>query len=189
MLYFQDNVHAWLAAASDQTETPVTDRRPDISRPKVSNKHVPRRHSANGCRPIKLFTPNDDIVIDEVEKVESENRYHLEKIVETVICDNLWKEIKQQSEEICYGFSVDHPSQKQHDWCLMATDEERIDMFLDFAFSILDINEMFDKTVLEKCRELNINVTEREAWKLCYEKYISFKNDVAFLKKVMLKRI
>ena len=63
--------------------------------------------------------------------------------------------------EKCYGCSVNHPSQKHHNVCMMMTNEEKIEYCLDSALERIDKKEM-----LQKFKDsLTIDVCESEEWK------------------------
>ena len=64
----------------------------------------------------------------------------LNEITETVtdkMCDVLV--------ELCNGCRIDHPSQKQHDLCLMATDEERLERTFWAAWSCLKSDQLYER--------------------------------------------
>lgn len=49
----------------------------------------------------------------------------------------------------CYGCSVDHPSQIQHDICIMSTTDEWTDMFLEKAIRQMNLENVKQKWDLE----------------------------------------
>ena len=53
-------------------------------------------------------------------------------IMESLIC------------ELCYGCQVDHPSQRQHDLCLMASDKERLTATFWTAWSRMNIEQIHE---------------------------------------------
>ncbi|XP_071820253.1 uncharacterized protein [Apostichopus japonicus] len=119
----------WVLDSDEEAEleTPIVNvPQPDIEAPKVS-RHIKRRNPR--CQPKRLF--EQGIVVDEVQTTTTEHEKTLQRLAKNVICQELWHTIKQKCNDLCYGCSVDHPSQIEHDWCLMATDDERLAMFLD----------------------------------------------------------
>ena len=121
-----------------ELETPAKTRRPandNVHAPKGYSRHMQRRKLSRRCRSMKLF--GKSLVIDEVQATET--RLRIQCLVASIICNELWCLIKEYAGKECYGCSVDHPSQLQHDWCTMATDEECVDMFVDSALTSLDI--------------------------------------------------
>lgn len=78
----------------------------------------------------------------------ADDRLHLQCFVASVIYRELWSAIKGLCDDACHDCSVDHLSEIQPDWCMMATDEESFDMFWDSALSSLDIEAIFTNEFL-----------------------------------------
>jgi len=57
---------------------------------------------------------------------------------------HLWKEIVNLATKHCYGCEVNHPSQTQHT-CLMWTEFEHLDMYLEEALDTIDHEEVRNK--------------------------------------------
>ena len=96
---------------------------------KVAKIHIPKRVLPQSCLPKKYV--GTYIIVDEVQPTEDA----LYSMAGNVIAIALWKEINKLCFKMCYGCSVDHPSQIQHDLCIMATDDERLDMFFLYSVS------------------------------------------------------
>lgn len=103
-------------------------------------RHLPRRLLPKGCKPKKLFKKRASS-LGKSKPVKP--KCILRKCAEDTVVSFLWSEIRKLSSEACYGCEVDHPSQRQHNWCLMATDGERIDKFLEGVFLTMDHDKVF----------------------------------------------
>ena len=53
-----------------------------------------------------------------------------------IIKDIRWK-MRDITRELCYGCQIDHPSQREHDLCLMASDKDRFEATFDIAWNKL----------------------------------------------------
>jgi len=52
----------------------------------------------------------------------------------------------------CYGCRVDHPSQRQHDVCIMMTPKEQLDLCLDEGLELIrDCLSQEKSSLVEKC--------------------------------------
>ncbi|XP_071832367.1 uncharacterized protein [Apostichopus japonicus] len=181
-----DETEVILVLDSDEEaelETPsVNARQPDVAAPKVS-KHIKRRNHT--CHPKRLF--EQDIVVDEVQTTTNEHEKRLQSLAKNVICQTLWHTIKQKCNDMCYGCSVENPSQIEHDWCLMATDDERLAVFLDHSLKKFDIEVTFRTKYLVECRELKINIPQKELWIIYYWVYWALRKNVDLLRRIMLR--
>lgn len=167
-----------------ETTIMISTKPRSVKAPKVS-RHIQRRHS--GCRPKRLFVENDNIVVDEVQATERTKK--LRRLAKKVICTELWDFVKTKCADLCYGCSVDHPSQLQHDWCVMASDEERVDMFLDDAIKNLDYENIFSTKYLSQCCALKINIPSFVLWEIYYYVYRALRAQVNVLRRIMLRII
>ncbi|XP_071822940.1 uncharacterized protein [Apostichopus japonicus] len=175
----------WVLDSDEEAEleTPsVNARRPDVVAPKVS-RHIKRRNPR--CQPKRLFEKG--IVVDEVQTTTTEHEKKLQRLAKNVICQELWHIIKQKCDDLCYGCSVDHPSQIEHDWCLMATDDERLAMFLDDSVRNLDIEHIFKTKYLVECRAMKINMPPEELWISYYCVHWVLRENVDLLRRIMLR--
>ena len=75
-------------------------------------------------------------------------RATLEKYLMQAYAQQLVNCIQNIAEKKCFGCQVDHPSQVQHDVCLMMSWEERIDVCFEEALDLL-LNEKINN-VLER---------------------------------------
>ncbi|XP_071811889.1 uncharacterized protein [Apostichopus japonicus] len=175
----------WVLDSDEEAEleTPIGNvRQPDVEAPKVS-RHIKRRNPR--CQPKRLFEKG--IVVDEVQTTTTEHEKTLQRLAKNVICQELWHTIKQKCNDLCYGCSVDHPSQIEHDWCLMATDDERLAMFLDDSVRNLDIEHIFKTKYLVECRALKINMPPEELWISYYCVHWVLRENVDLLRRIMLR--
>ena len=51
---------------------------------------------------------------------------------------NIRPYIRRAAHELCYGCLVDHPSQIQHDVCLMMQPQEQVEHCLDYAIRLME---------------------------------------------------
>lgn len=112
-----------------ETGSDTTEKAPFVKR------HLPRRLLPKGCKPKQLFKKRASS-LGKSQLVK--RKCILQKCAEDTIVSFLWSEIRKLCSEECYGCEVDHPSQRQHDWCLMATDGGRIDRFLEGVLLTMD---------------------------------------------------
>ena len=61
----------------------------------------------------------------------------LREFVLVAISESLIPCIRDIAERKCHGCQIDHPSQRQHDVCLMMTVEERVELCFDEALDLL----------------------------------------------------
>ena len=64
--------------------------------------------------------------------------HELDRGIAQAYAVHLKKVIPDVATELCYGCQVDHPSQIQHDVCLMMDEEERIEYCLEKARTLLN---------------------------------------------------
>jgi hypothetical protein len=82
---------------------------------------------------VKTESPNQDKE-DEVVKFRwPEQEQHLVSCFAKHLADQITELVKKN----CYGCQNDHPSQIQHDKCLMMNQEEKLDEYLDEAWSLI----------------------------------------------------
>ena len=72
---------------------------------------------------------------------------NLETLVKDIVTDVIEK-MDNVVPELCNGCIIDHPSQKQHDLCLMASERERLDTTFEPAWRLLEWTSI--KNVLVK---------------------------------------
>ena len=81
--------------------------------------------------------------------------HELERALAQAYAVYLKRVIPDVAKELCYGCQVNHPSQVQHDVCLMMDDEERIDYCLEMAMTLLNeskVLKLFRRvSSLDKC--------------------------------------
>ena len=85
------------------------------------------------------------------------------------ILDELWSLVSRLSGSACYGCAVDHPSQLQHDWCLLATTNDKIRAFREKAFQLLQTSQHFctyygnvsDKLNLDEAKEVYFTTVKK----------------------------
>ena len=74
---------------------------------------------------------------------------HLTLALKQLFAEELQCNIQDIAKENCYGCSVDHPSQLQHDICIMSTTDEWTDMFLEKAAKRINLKIIKEKWNLE----------------------------------------
>lgn len=62
-----------------------------------------------------------------------------------LFCEEMKSLITDIAKCSCYGCSVDHPSQIQHDICIMSSTDEWTDMFLQKAMQQLNLEKVREK--------------------------------------------
>ena len=83
---------------------------------------------------------SSQLTIDEIEEQEEEKAIlHLLKVC---FSEAVYPLILAMIKERCFGCQVDHPSQIEHDICLMTEHKERVDMFFQEAFDTILLDEV-----------------------------------------------
>ena len=77
--------------------------------------------------------------------------------------------IARVATSLCYGCRVDHPSQRQHDVCLMMETRDRVDLCFEDAMDILDRNQAIG-TWFGHLSKLSRRPTYHEVWPLLEDK-------------------
>ena len=81
-------------------------------------------------------SPQTESQGEEIEVVVSrwpEQEQHLVSCFAKHLAEKITELVKKE----CYGCQNDHPSQIQHDKCLMMSQEEKLDEYLDEAWSLI----------------------------------------------------
>ena len=68
------------------------------------------------------------------------------------IAEELSAKMGDLVKHLCFGCQVDHPSQRNHDLCLMADDEERFVRTFDASWDLVDIKGLAEKHIKEAVR-------------------------------------
>ena len=87
--------------------------------------------------------PQDQTKVDEV--VVKSRWPEQEQHLVSCFAKRLAAQITDLSKRDCYGCQNDHPSQIQHDKCIMMNQEEKLDEYLDEAWSLIS-----EETVLHE---------------------------------------
>lgn len=77
------------------------------------------------------------------EVVLEEQKAKAKKLLLEAYVEEMEGCMKKVVSEKCYGCQVDHPSQRQHDVCLMMEAEERLELFFDTAWQIMSADSVF----------------------------------------------
>ena len=71
----------------------------------------------------------------------------------SAVMDDMWIKSKGVTNYLCYGCQVDHPSQIQHDLCLMADDLERFERTFDMAWNQINFKRIMTNWMKHIVRE------------------------------------
>ena len=84
------------------------------------------------------------------KQIRQDQIYHelIEKCAEALV-----GEVQTNAQLSCYGCQVDHPSQRQHDACLMMSFAERVDRYFPEAYLFWVMRQKHDDTLFQECRE------------------------------------
>lgn len=175
----------------NERETPVDALPPcqsDACKAPISKRHIKRRLLPKGCKPRKLFKKQASYSSSGDKWQHVTRKCILRECAEETILSCLWSDINELCTKLCYGCEVDHPSQREHDWRLMATNGERTDMFLEKAFICLDHDKTFwkFKTELSKLHD-SLSIPSKLARKFYDDVYEKFRQNYNYLEKLMLK--
>ncbi len=71
-----------------------------------------------------------------------ERMYYLRSLLEISYAQHLTNLIKDLASNDCFGCQVDHPSQTQHDICIMMDFSQQVEKYLEPALLLLDENSV-----------------------------------------------
>ena len=86
----------------------------------------------------KIATDTLLAALEEIEIFDRKN--YLKSLLEICYAQQLMPIIKQLVTNDCNGCLIDHPSQTEHDRCIMMDFSEQLDMYLDPAMALLKEN-------------------------------------------------
>ena len=80
--------------------------------------------------------------LSELTRRRIQRQYFMEEYMKAVYIDAIVNKVKELVTEKCYGCQVDHPSQRQHNLCIMADWKEQVETCFSEALQKLDKNDV-----------------------------------------------
>lgn len=74
-------------------------------------------------------------------------------ILTVLFAKHLLKKIPAVVYEKCYGCQADHPSQIQHDVCIMMSRKEHVELYFDELINKLDVKDLIEDSSFREQHE------------------------------------